>query len=304
VVNFNARERDNASGPDPLLDGWCVHLEAKNLSDGTVESYRNDAGHLVTWLNGKPLEDVTRTDLEGFLADGLKRGLSAATVARRYRSLLQFYKWMVREGEVDVSPMDGMSPIVVPEHPPPVIDDDTLRLLLAACDGPRFEDRRDTALIRLLSTTGIRASELIGLHVVDVDIRRRSFTVLGKGQRRRSVELLPKAAEALDRYMRMRRKHPNASEPMLWLGVKGPLTTSGLRQLLERRCHKAGIPPINAHRFRHTFAHQAKLRGMNDDELMSVAGWQSPQMLQRYGRSAAHVRARAAHRRAFEGGEP
>ena len=91
---------------------------------------------------------------------------------------------------------------------------------------------------------------------------------------------------------------------MLWLGARGPLSTSGLRQMLERRCHQAGIDPINAHRIRQTFAHEAKVRGMNDDELMAVAGWTSPQMLHRYGRSAVAERARAAHRKAFEGGEP
>jgi site-specific recombinase XerD len=263
----------------------------------------NDANHFVAWLDGKPLEDATRADLEGFFADGLGRGLSAATVGRRYRSLLQFYKWLAREGEIDRSPMDGMPAIVIPVQPPPVIEDDDLRRLLAVCDGPRFEDRRDTALIRMLATTGVRASELVGLAVTDVDLRRQAFTVLGKGRRNRSVELLPKAAEAVDRYLRVRRKHPGASRPQLWLGQKGPLTVSGLRQLLERRCIAAGLEPINPHRFRHSFAHAAKLRGMADDELMSVAGWQSPAMLARYGAAAQHTRARIAHRRAFEEGE-
>jgi site-specific recombinase XerD len=293
---------------DLLLDSWHLHLRAKNLSAGTIKSYLNDANHFVTWLRtgrGKKrtIENATRTDVEGFLADGLARGLSAATVGRRYRSLLQLYRWLLREGEITSNPMDGMSAVTIPEQPPPIVDERDLRALLAACDGRRFEDRRDVALIRMLATTGIRASEIMGLEVADIDLGRQSFTVMGKGRRRRSVELLPKAAEAADRYLRMRRKHPAASSPMLWLGAKGPLGTSGLRQLLERRCAKAGLDPINPHRFRHSFAHFAKLRGMADDELMSVAGWQSPQMLQRYGASAAHVRARAAHRRAFEDGE-
>ena len=77
------------------------------------------------------------------------------------------------------------------------------------------------------------------------------------------------------------------------------MTDSGLRQLLERRCHDAGLEPINAHRFRHTFAHRAKTRRMADDALMQVAGWRSPQMVQRYGASAAAERAREQHRKLF-----
>jgi site-specific recombinase XerD len=288
---------------DLLLDSWALHLRAKNLSESTTVSYLNDAGHLANWLDGRPIEAATRRDVEGFLADGLGRGLSAATVGRRYRSLLQLYRWMVREGEVEHSPMEGMSPPAQPLQPPPVIPDANLRRLLTACDGTRFEDRRDTAIIRLLATTGVRAAEIVGIELDDLDLRHGTFSVLGKGRRRRTVELLPKAAEALDRYVRARRKHPFSHLPALWLGRRGALTTDGLRQMLERRCTAASLDPINPHRFRHTFAHVAKVRGMNDDELMSVAGWTSPQMLYRYGRSAAAERARAAHRRAFEGGE-
>ena len=61
----------------------------------------------------------------------------------------------------------------------------------------------------------------------------------------------------------------------------------------------AGIEHINPHRFRHTFAHEAKSRGMSDGDLMVIAGWQSPQMLHRYGASAAADRARDSHRRLF-----
>jgi site-specific recombinase XerD len=286
-----------------------LHLRAKNRTDATIDAYLNDARHFTDWLSEKrrsaEIESATRADVEGFLADEFKHGLAAATVGRRYRSLLQLYRWMLREGEVDVSPMDGVSPPHQPEQDVPVIPDDHLRRLLAACSGARFEDRRDAAIIRLLASTGVRAGEIMDLRLEDVDLKRATFTVLGKGLKRRTIELLPKAAEALDRYIRLRRKHSDAfSSSALWLGARGPLSTSGLRQMLERRCLAAGLEPINARRFRHTFGHQARVRGMNDAELMSVAGWTSPQMLHRYGRSAVAERGRAAHRQAFEGGEP
>lgn len=200
--------------------------------------------------------------------------------------------------------MAKMSPPNVPVQPPPIIPDDELLALLKACEGSSFEQRRDRAIVMMLWTTGVRAGEVMGLAVEDVDLKRGIFTVLGKGRRRRLVELLPKTLEAVDRYLRARRNHPAHSSPALWLGAKGPLSTSGLAQMLDRRCNAAGIKPINPHRFRHTFAHHAKSLGMSDGDLMAIAGWRSPQMLQRYGASAAAERARAAHRRIFEGEEP
>jgi integrase len=69
--------------------------------------------------------------------------------------------------------------------------------------------------------------------------------------------------------------------------------------MLERRCEAAGIEHLNPHSFRHRFAHIWRVRGGGDSELMAVTGWRSPQMLQRYGRSAVAERARDQQRRLF-----
>ncbi len=245
-----------------------------------------------------------------------ERGSAPATIARRYRSFLQFYKWAEEEDEVAVSPMVKMKPPKVPVQPPDVISADDLQRLLAACDTPRsgpgrpkpkdgarltFENKRARAMILMLATTGIRAGELMSLTRESVALDPGGLTVMGKGGRARIVALMPKPAEALDKYLRVRRRHPRANLPELWIGEKGKLTDSGLRQMLERRSLDAGLGPINPHRFRHTFAHEAKSRGMSDGDLMSIAGWNSPQMLHRYGASAAAERAREAHRRLFGG---
>jgi site-specific recombinase XerD len=300
---------------DELLESWKRSLRARARSEATIDAYLTDTRQLDAWLtaHGTDLTSAGRRDIEGFLAEMREAGKAPATIARRYRSFLQFYKWCEEEDEVDVNPMSKMSPPKVPVQPPPIISADHLTKLLASCDTPRggpgrakpttdkltFENKRDRALILLLTTTGIRAGELMGMERADVDLNNGTFTVMGKGGRARIVALMPKPADALDKYLRVRRKHPKADLPALWLGEKGRLTDSGLRQLLERRCDDAGIERINPHRFRHTFAHEAKSRGMSDGDLMSVAGWNSPQMLQRYGASAAAERGREAHLRLF-----
>jgi integrase len=71
--------------------------------------------------------------------------------------------------------------------------------------------------------------------------------------------------------------------------------------MIKRRCDQAGIKSIHPHQLRHTFAHAFKLAGGNDAELQHLGGWRSPQMLQRYGASAAAECAREAHRRLSPG---
>jgi integrase len=75
----------------------------------------------------------------------------------------------------------------------------------------------------------------------------------------------------------------------LWLGKKGAMTDSGVRQRLERRAAEAGIENLHPHRFRHTFAHRWLVEGGQKQDLMRIAGWRSREMLGRYGAGAAAV---------------
>ena len=96
--------------------------------------------------------DARREDLEAFLGDLLRRR-APETVATRYRRLRVLYRWLEEEEEIPASPMARMKPPIVPDQPVPVVPEDGLRQLLAACAGKDFEARRDTAILMFLLDT-------------------------------------------------------------------------------------------------------------------------------------------------------
>lgn len=286
-----------------LADSFRLSLEASNKSPRTIGVYTEAARLLADHLEraGMPttVANIRREHVESFVVDQL-RSRSAGTASVRYRALQQFFRWSAEEGEIQSSPMANMKPPKVGEAPPPVLRPEQLASLLKACEGTRFEDRRDMAMVRLFLDTGMRRAELASLSVADVDLKMKNVTVTGKGNRRRDCAIGHKTAQALDRYLRARAKHRLAWLPELWLGLAGPVASdgNGIAQMIRKRARTAGIDErVNLHRFRHTFAHQWLIEGGQGEDLMVLAGWKSRTMLSRYGASAAAERAKEAHRR-------
>ncbi len=295
-----------------LRDTWKVyqtlfndHLESVNAAPTTIKAYSLAVSQLGEYLRheGLPTDPrkVKREHLTGWMLhlqrppEAGGRGLAAQTALQRYQSVRQFFRFLEESGDIKESPMARMKPPRVPEKLVPVISEPDMKTLFKTVAGTDFESRRDKAIFSVFIDIGIRVSEMAGLSVDDLDLESRDVTVLGKGRRPRAMRIVKETRTDLLRYLEARSRHPYADDAALWVGKRGRMTDNGIRQMVRRRQEEARLPHIHPHMFRHTFMHTYLLNGGSEGDLVRIAGWNSRQMLDRYGKSAASERAREAH---------
>ena len=280
-----------------LLSSFRLTLRAEGLTEKTFNIYADAIKRLEAFRLHKgmaPIPAMSTEHVREFLGDMQERN-APSTVNQRYRSLKRFYRWLVEEGEIRENPMLRIKPPKVPDTIKEHYGTEGLERVLKACGDKSWTSLRDRAMVMVLYDTGVRASELCGIRMDDLDMDEQTIKVTGKGGKERIVGLGSKAAVALDKYLR---KRPATVADFVFVSTRGqPMSFNALRMCLRRRFKEAGVPFKGIHGFRRSFAIAYLDGGGYAEDLQQLAGWNSLQMVQRYTKATAGVRARRAHKK-------
>ncbi|SBS70916.1 Phage integrase family protein [uncultured Mycobacterium sp.] len=274
---------------------WKRALRAQGKSDATLSTYGLGVERFLRWCTdtGTPAE-LTKANVQAWLADLLDSGLQATSATTWLGGVKRFGAWLADEDLLPNNPIERLSPPKIATKVTESLTDDDLRQLLKTCQASKsLRDRRDEAIIRLMSETGLRANELVALELDDLDLNRQLATVTkGKGGKGRIVPYSPQVAAALDRYLRVRRARAHPGNTQLFIGAQAPgFSYYALAKTLRRRAADAGVAGFHVHKLRHTAATRWLRAGGSEGGLMAVAGWSSREMLDRYVRASAAERA-------------
>jgi len=245
---------------EAFLEMMAVERDA---SPHTLAAYGRDLADAETHLNGSGgLMKADDAAVEAWFADLSRRGLSAATAARRRSAVRQFYRFVMAEGWRADDPSRRLDAPKQGRSLPKVLGrDEVQRLLEAAARRDAAAGLRLVALVELAYASGLRVSELLALRV---DAARRDpayLIVRGKGGKERLAPLNTAARQAVKAWLTARdaRRKPEAPDSP-WLfpstGKTGRLTPRRFAQLLDEAAAAAGIDParVSPHVLRHAFA--------------------------------------------------
>jgi integrase/recombinase XerD len=296
-----------AAGPDymdELLEQFYHHLGAeRGLAPLTLESYAHDLQDFRQFLRGLKREGWEEANLEDFqhyLSALQARGLSARSRARRLSALRQFYRFLQREEQLPANPVELLDSPRLPLKLPQVLNEQEVAALIATVDASTPQGQRDAALLEVLYATGLRVSELVGLTIKQVDLRRGVVRPLGKGHKERLVPMVAQAVEKLKLYLAEGRPQllKGKDSPFVFVNRRGGgLSRMGFWKILRRYARLAGLGHLSPHTLRHSFATHLLARGANLRVLQLLLGHADLATTQIYTHLDAE-RLKAAHKKA------
>ena len=257
---------------DAAIEGYTAWARTeRGLAKNTVAAYHADLVRLGAWMDGRGAHrpsDVRHADLAAYVDALVEDGLDLRSVARHRSAFRQLFKFLIREGLLQVDPSTRVEGKVPPRKLPSVLSERQVEALLAAPDADDDLGIRDAAMIELMYGSGLRVSELVGLPYAGVHLEGGFLRVRGKGDKERVVPVGEEAIAKIRRYLRLVRagQDPDLRQPALFLSrLGGPMTRQNFWERLDSYAKRIGAPKVSPHGLRHAFAthlleHGADLR--------------------------------------------
>lgn len=248
---------------DDLLQAFLDAKAVEGRSEKTIIRYRYVINCLLNSCKIS-VREVSVYHIRKFLMDEKNRGLSDSTLEGYREVYSSFFGWLYREQLIPRNPMNNIFKIKCKKEVRLPYSDAEIEKLKEAC-----RTERDKAIIVFLLSTGCRISEMCQLDRGQVDFRDLECTVLGKGNKERTVFLDDVSAMLLARYLASR----SDTSPALFIGKGNQrLEPGGVRKRLHEIGTRAGVDNVHPHRFRRTLATNLINHGMAIQEVATILG--------------------------------
>lgn len=246
--------------PDRLQEAFRTYLEGeRNASPRTIINYEHALASMkafkpdIDWRTARP------DDFRGFLAHLMKLSIARATIRLTFAALRSFYRFLREKQHIEASPLAEVKMPKATTQLPGFLTTEQVDLLLAAPlklplerQAPAWVPLRDSAMLEVLYSTGIRLSELAAMNVRSVDTIAETIRVTGKGRKTRVCPIGTPALEALSKY----RSAANVQSGPLFINKsRRRLSGRSIWLMLKKYVRACGLPAtISPHKLRHSFA--------------------------------------------------
>ena len=242
---------------DNFIDDYLSFLkDVKNLSENSLKSYRRDILKFRNFLesnNVVKLNNVSEEICSSWIGSLYSMNIGARSIQRHLSSVKGFFRYLQKNHLINQSPFELISgPKTIKKLPESLTPEQINRLL--DFKPSSLIEIRDLAIIELMYSSGLRVSETVNVDIQDFEENKDFLRVIGKGSKTRLVPLGRFAISAINNWLEERKKITSDDGALFINKAGGRLTTRSVQLRLKKLAVKQGLPPINPHMLRHSFA--------------------------------------------------
>ena len=241
----------------PLISNYLDFLEnIKGLSENTTNSYQRDLKKFSKFLetsNINNFENLTEEMCSAWIADLFQNNVSARSIQRHISSAKGFFNYLKKNSLVSDSPFELINSPKSPSHLPNILSPEEVSQLLNF-KPKNSQEKRDLAIIELIYSSGLRVSEAVKSNLSDFEDDKNFLRVLGKGSKTRLVPVGRYAKNAINDWI-IEREKLLTKDDALFVNLRGSrITTRSVQERIKNVALMQGLPPVNPHMLRHSFA--------------------------------------------------
>lgn len=279
------------------IEGYNLAALSRPLSEHTIQDYNNTYRLLMKHFGERDpiFTSITKDDIRKFFISHANR-VSNKTLYNYHTNLSALYTWAVKQEMIQTNLLHEIDRAKPEQREIYPIPEDHIRAMFSvlgksksytrpgkrSCTHSTPFEERNRAILMLLLDTGMRASELCGIKIHEIDLKQQTVKVFGKGKKERIVPFSARTAQIIWRYLANDRKDDDVGKSLFSTDRGRPLSPTGLRHIIERICDRANLPKYTPHIFRHTFAINYLRNYPNTFTLQKTMGHVSPEMTKRY----------------------